>query len=101
MIGPEAGRAAESTLNDVRGAINRATRPAYDAAGQTLVPRQVHAAMINDPLFQQALDTVRNDPARNSFVRTHSDRSIAVYDAVQKGMEEQSQRASNPIQPRP
>jgi hypothetical protein len=99
MIGPEAGRAAESTLNDVRGAINQATRPAYDAAGQTLVPRQVHAAMINDPLFQQALDNVRNDPARNSFVRTHSDRSIAVYDAVQKELEEQSQRASNPIQP--
>jgi hypothetical protein len=70
MIGPEAGRAAESTLNDVRGAINQATRPSYDAAGQTLVPRQVHAAMIDDPLFQQALDAVRNDPARNAFALT-------------------------------
>jgi hypothetical protein len=53
--------------------------------------------MIDDPLFQQALDAVRNDPARNAFVRTHSDRSIAVYDAVKKELEERSQNASNPV----
>src|SRR6185437_11761846 len=30
MLGPEAARAAETTINGVRGAINRATRPSYD-----------------------------------------------------------------------
>jgi hypothetical protein len=99
MLGPEASRAAETTLNGVRGAINRATRPSYDAAGQTLVPAQVHAAMRDDPLFVEALDTVRNDPARNANIRTQSDRSVAVYDAVKKELEERAQRASNPVQP--
>jgi hypothetical protein len=99
MLGPEASRAAETTINGVRGAINRATRPSYDAAGQTLVPNQVHAAMRDDPLFVEALDAVRNDPARNANIRTQSDRSVAVYDAVKKELEERAQRASNPVQP--
>lgn len=47
--------------------------------------------MIDDPLFQQALGAVRNDPARNAFVRTHSYRSIAVYDAVKKELEERAE----------
>jgi hypothetical protein len=99
MLGPQAQQAAEGTLNQMRAAINRATRPSYDAAGQTLVPVQVHAAMIADPLFEDALNAVRNDPARNAMVRGHSDRSVAVYDAVKKELEERSQNASNPVQP--
>lgn len=99
MLGPQAQQAAEGTLNQMRSAINRATRPSYDAAGQTLVPVQVHAAMIADPLFEDALNAVRNDPARNAMVRGHSDRSVAVYDAVKKELQERSQNASNPVQP--
>jgi hypothetical protein len=99
MLGPQAQQAAEGTLNQMRAAINRATRPSYDAAGQTLVPVQVHAAMIADPLFEDALNAVRNDPARNARVRGHSDRSVAVYDAVKKELEERAQNASNPVQP--
>jgi hypothetical protein len=99
MLGPQAQQAAEGTLNQMRSAINRATRPSYDAAGQTLVPVQVHAAMIADPLFEDALNAVRNDPARNARVRGHSDRSVAVYDAVKKELEERAQNASNPVQP--
>jgi hypothetical protein len=99
MIGPEASKAAESTLNDVRAAINRATKPSYDAAGQTLVPPSVHAIMRDDPLFVDALDAVRNNPAKNAFVRGHSDRSVAVYDAVKKELAERAENASNPVQP--
>jgi len=54
MIGPQAQQLAENTLNRMRAAINRATRPSYDAAGQTLVPVQVHGAMMADPLFEDA-----------------------------------------------
>jgi hypothetical protein len=99
MIGPQVGEAAETTLNDVRGAINRATRPSYDAAGQTLVPQAVHAQRMSDPLFVEALNTIRNDAARNAPVRGQSDRSVAVYDAVMKELRERSTRASNPVQP--
>lgn len=98
-IGPAVGTAGEDIATRIRGAINTATRPIYDAAGQHLVPRQVHAAMVADPLFAQALNAVRNDPARNSFVRGQSDRSVAVYDAVKKELEERAQNAAQPLNP--
>jgi hypothetical protein len=99
MIGPQAGAAATQVLDRVRGAINAATRPSYDAARQSLVPQSVHAAMRNDPLFVQALDAVRNDPARNSFVRGLSDRSTVVYDAVKQELAERAANLANPVQP--
>ncbi len=98
-IGPAVGQAGEDIANRIRDAVNTATRPMYDAAGQHLVPRQVHAAMTADPLFAQALNAVRNDPARNSFVRGQSDRSVAVYDAVKKELEERAQNAAQPLNP--
>lgn len=98
-IGPAVGTAGERIVQDVRAAINRATRPSYDAAGQHLVPQQVHAAMMGDPLFVEALNRIRNDPARNSFVRGQSDRSIRVYDSVAKELEERAQAASAPMNP--
>lgn len=98
-IGPAVGTAAEKTATDIRGAINAATKPSYDAAAQTLVPPQVHATMRSDPLFVDALDAIRNDPAKNSFVRGHSDRSVAVYDAVKKELEERAQNAAAPMNP--
>jgi hypothetical protein len=99
MTGSQVGAAAEETLDGVRQAINRATRPAYDAAGQTLVPQNVHAQRMSDPLFTDALNTIRNNPAKNAPVRGQSDRSVAVYDAVMKELRERSTRASNPVQP--
>ena len=99
MIGPAAGEASVGVLDRVRGAINTATRPSYDAARQSLVPQTVHAAMIADPLFEQALAAVRNDPARNSFVRGLSDRSTVVYDAVKKELEERARNAASPANP--
>lgn len=98
-IGPAVGTAAEQTANDIRGAINRATKPSYDAAAQNLVPPAVHATMRSDPLFVDALDAVRNDPAKNSFVRGQSDRSVAVYDAVKKELAERAQNAAAPMNP--
>lgn len=99
MIGSQAGAAATQVLDRVRMSINAATRPSYDAARQSLVPQSVHAAMNNDPLFVQALEAVRNDPARNSFVRGLSDRSTIVYDAVKKELEERARNAANPASP--
>jgi hypothetical protein len=99
MIGPQAGQAATQVLDRVRSAINAATRPSYDAARQSLVPPSVHAAMREDPLFVQALDAIRNDPARNSFVRGLSDRSTVVYDAIKQELAERAANLANPVQP--
>jgi hypothetical protein len=99
MVGPQAGQAAGDVLGRVSAAINTATRPSYDAARQSLVPQSVHAAMQQDPLFVQALDAVRNDPAKNSFVRGLSDRSTVVYDAVKQELVERSRNALDVANP--
>lgn len=99
QIGPAIGGNAERIVTDVRQAINRATRPMYDAAGQHLVPRQVHDAMMADPLFAQTVDMIRRDPALNANVRAASDRSVRMYDEVAKQLEQRSQNAAQPLNP--
>jgi hypothetical protein len=99
QLGPVIGGHAEGIVQDVRSAINAATRPMYDAAGQHLVPHQVHAAMMADPLFEETVRTIRNDPARNAMVRSASDRSVRMYDAVAKELEQRSRNAGQPLNP--
>jgi len=99
QIGPAIGGHAEQIVTDVRSAINRATRPMYDAAGQHLVPRQVHDVMMSDPLFAQTVDAIRRNPALNANVRAASDRSVRMYDAVAKELEQRAQNAAQPLNP--
>jgi len=99
QLGPAIGGHAERIVTDVRQAINRATRPMYDAAGQHLVPQQIHAAMMADPLFAQTVDAIRRDPALNAVVRAASDRSVRMYDEVAKQLEQRSRNAGQPLNP--
>lgn len=99
QLGPAIGGDAERIVTDVRQAINRATRPMYDAAGQHLVPRQVHDVMMSDPLFAQTVDAIRRNPALNANVRAASDRSVRMYDAVAKELEQRAQNAAQPLNP--
>jgi hypothetical protein len=96
MIGADAKRAAEMTLTDINAAITRATKPSYDAAGQTLVPPAIHAAMRQDPMFVEALDRVRNNTAKNSYIGAQSDRSVAVYDAIKRDLRQRSEDVFSP-----
>lgn len=98
-IGPQAGQASSEILDRVRGAINTATRPSYDAARQSLVPQNVHAAMLADPLFANALNALRNDVERNVTIRGLSDRNVIVYDAVKQALAERGRNLANPAQP--
>lgn len=98
-IGPQAASAAEDTITAVRAAINRATRPSYDAAGQTLVPQAVHAQAMADPLFARTLHEVRNNPELSAYLHAHSDRSVAVYDAVKQQLEQRSRNLAQPTNP--
>jgi len=99
QLWPALGNNAERIVMDVRQAINRATRPMYDAAEQNLVPRQVHAAMMSDPLFAQTVDMIRRDPALNATVRAASDRSVRMYDEVAKQLETRSGNTGQPLNP--
>lgn len=99
QVGPAAGATAEGIVNRIRSAINTATRPQYDAAGQHLVPQQVHAAMMADPLFAETVNTIRNDPARNAMVQGLSDRNVLMYNEVGKELEQRSRNAAQPLNP--
>ncbi|MEH2525870.1 MULTISPECIES: hypothetical protein [unclassified Bradyrhizobium] len=98
-IGPAVRDAAGETVQGVRNAITTATRPLYDAAGQHLVPPRVHAAMMDDALFAETVNEIRNTPALNAVVRAASDRSVAMYDAVAKRLEERARAAASPLNP--
>lgn len=98
-IGPQAAEAATNTIEGVRAAINRATRPSYDAAAQVLVPQAVHARAMADPLFAEALHEVRNNPAISRLIGAQSDRSIEVYDAVKQVLEQRGRNLAQPTNP--
>jgi hypothetical protein len=98
-LGPQAAQSATETVSAVRAAINRATRPSYDAAGQTLVPQAVHAQAMADPLFARTLHQVRNDPELSAYLHAQSDRSVAVYDAVKQQLEQRSRNLAQPTNP--
>jgi hypothetical protein len=97
-IGPAVGEAAQGTVQDVTGAINRATRPLYDAAQQQRVGPQVHQALMGDPLYARTLQEVRNNPALNRTIEHLPDDSVGVIDLVQRRLREQADNAAIPGQ---
>jgi hypothetical protein len=99
QIGRAAGGAAENIVTSIRSAINNYTRPMYEAAGRHLVPEQVHAAFMQDPLFVQTARTIRNTPELNAVVQNAPDRSVRFYDEVAKQLEQRSRNAAQPLNP--
>ncbi|MBN9001565.1 MAG: hypothetical protein J0H75_05675 [Rhizobiales bacterium] len=99
QVGPAAGAAAENIVTGIRSAINNYTRPMYEAGGRHLVPEQVHAAFMQDPLFLQTARAIRNDPALNAVVQNVPDRSVRFYDAVAKELEQRGRNAAQPLNP--
>lgn len=97
-IGPAVGRAADETVQDATGIINRATRPAYQAAEVQRVGPQVHDALMSDPLFAQVFQEVRSNPALNRTIANLPDDSVGVIDMVQRRMREQATNAAVPGQ---
>jgi hypothetical protein len=95
-IGPAIGRAADETIQDATGLINRATRPAYQAAEVQRVGPQVHGALMSDPLFAQVFNEVRGNAALNRTIANLPDDSVGVIDMVQRRMREQAAGAAVP-----
>lgn len=98
QIGPQAGQAAESVVGGVTQAINRQTRPLYQAAEAQRVGPQVQQALMADPLYAQTLKEVRSNPALNRTIEHLSDDSVGVIDLVQRRMREQADNARLPGQ---
>lgn len=97
-LGPAVGQAAQGTVQDVTQAINRHTRPLYQAAEQQRVGPAVHQALVADPLYVQTLNEVRSNPALNRTIEHLPDDSVGVIDLVQRRMREQADNARMPGQ---
>jgi len=76
-LGPQARDLSNNTLNDVRGQINQASEPFYQAAeGIRLTPAEMtHVRSI--PGWTEARDAVRNNPQINWRVAHLPDDSIS------------------------
>lgn len=98
MIGREVGAAAQSTVDDVTAAINRATRPAYDAAKAQTISAADQAALMADPLYSSVLKEVRSNPALNRMIADLPDDTVGVIDMVQRRMRESADNAAIPGQ---
>lgn len=98
QIGPEVGQAAEGIVGDVTQAINRHTRPLYQAAESQRVGPQVQQAITLDPLYQRTLQEVRSNPALNRTIEHLPDDAVGTIDLVQRRMREQAENARVPGQ---
>jgi hypothetical protein len=96
-IGPAVGRAAEGTLEDVRGAINNAARPFYDAAGPVLLDAATMARVRAHPGWPAARDAVRNDPQLNRYVAHLPDDSVGFLNEVKKQLDAAATHAAEPL----
>jgi hypothetical protein len=97
-IGPAVGEAAEGVVRDVTGAINRQTRPLYQAAERQGVGVPVHQALMSDPLYARTLEEVRSNPALNRTIAHLPDDNVGVVDLVQRRLREQADNAVIPGQ---
>lgn len=96
-IGPAVGQAAEGTINDVRGVINRATDPFYrQAEGVRLTPQEM-AQVRALPGFEEARAAVRNDPQLNRYVAHLPDDSVGFLDEVRKFLNTAGENATAPV----
>lgn len=96
-IGPAVGRAAEGTLEDVRGAINNTARPFYDSASTVLLSPQEMARVRALPGYAQARDAVRGDPQLNRYVANLPDESVGFLNEVKKQLDNAATHAAEPL----
>jgi hypothetical protein len=97
-IGPAVARAAEREIGQTQGAINAATRPAYQAAEPVRVGPDIHAALMSDPVYARALQDVRANPALNATIEHLPDDAVGTIDLVQRRLGETATNARVPGQ---
>lgn len=94
-VGAEASETAGTVLNDVRGQINRAAEPFYQASeGILLTPAEMsHVRAI--PGWTEARDAVRNNEQLNWRVAHLPDNSVGFLNEVKKYFHQASENASS------
>lgn len=100
-IGPAVGTAAEGTINDVRGVINQASEPFYNAAGPIRLSPQEMQQVRALPGYPEARDAVRNDPQLARYVQGLPEDSIGFLDEVKKYLVQSRDNARAPVNQNP
>lgn len=100
-VGPAVGRAAEDTVNDVRGAINANDAPSYAAASTVQLDPATMARVRAIPGFEQAATEVRGDPQLNRDVAHLPDNSVGFLNEVKKQLDQAAQNARAPMAQNP
>jgi len=96
-LGPAVGAAAESRISDVRGAINAATEPLYDAAKNVRLSPQDMARVRALPGYKEAADTVRNTPQLARYVQGLPEDSVGFLNEVKKQLDTAAESAASPM----
>lgn len=96
-IGPAVGTAAETTVNDVRGAINTASEPFYQAASPQRIDPATMAQIRAHPSWAEARAAVRNDPQLNRNVANLPDDSVGFLNEVKKYTDNAAENASSAV----
>lgn len=99
-IGPEIATAADSTLHDVRKAINAKAKPFYDKSENILLNAAEMARVRAVPGFAEAADAVRGDVQLNRHVAHLPENSIGFLNEVKKYLDQAAKNATAPMSER-
>lgn len=88
-LGPRVQQAAEGDIRNVNAAINRQTRPLYNAAEQQQLP--INSPVLQDPAYIQAVQAIRNNPVIAPRVAHLADNSVGMVDLAQRMMRDRAQ----------
>jgi hypothetical protein len=100
-IGPSVGAAAERTLDDVRGVINRASDPFYQSAANIRLTPQEMAQVRALPGYDEARNTVLNNPQLARYVQGLPEDSVGFLNEVKKQLDASAQAARGPMAQNP
>jgi hypothetical protein len=97
-IGPAAGGAAQDTLNEVRGVINRTAEPYYQAAQDVLLTPAEMTHVKSIPNWTEARDAVRKGPDAWR-VKNLPDNSVGFLNEVKKHFDAAAENAGSKFNP--
>ena len=100
-IGPQAGQAAEASINEVRDAINKRTEPFYTAAANVRLTPQEMQRVQALPGWEEARRAVRGDPQLARYVQGMPDDSVGFLNEVKKYFDQQGENAARSLAQNP
>lgn len=96
-LGRAVGAAAEQSIDDVRGAINTASKPLYDQAAMVRISPSEMQKIVATPGWQEASSAVRSNPQLSRYVQGMPDDSVGFINEVKKYFDASSKNASGPM----